>query len=155
MVNNDFRHELKFLVNPHQYHTLRHRLRHVLRPDPYGGPTGDYRVTTLYFDDVADPALYEKLSGLQNRQKVRVRIYGGTDAVIMVEQKTKNGDRVRKERLQIDRTLYEAMRAGDARALRRACKPLLDTVAWKTENLLLRPKVIVDYTREAYVHWLG
>ncbi len=155
MSNEPYRHELKFFVGPHQYHLMRQRLRHLLRPDPNAGPTGEYRITSLYFDDAADSALYEKLAGLQHRQKVRARIYGGRGDAILLEKKIKNGEGCRKERLRIDRPLYEALRTGQAEPLRETGQPLLEEIAWQMDNRLLRPKVIVDYVREAYIHPQG
>lgn len=150
-----FRHELKFFVGPHQYQVLRHRLRHLLRPDPHAGPTGEYRISSLYFDDATDSALYAKLSGLQQREKVRVRIYDDRDDVIILEKKIKSGFGSRKERVQIDRPTYEALRTRDAQTLRDDGHPLLANIAWQMANRLLRPKVIVQYTREAYVYTAG
>jgi len=150
-----FRHELKYLIGPHQYHELRHRLRHLLRPDPHAGPTGQYRITSLYFDDATDSALFEKLAGAQHRQKVRIRIYDGRDSVIMLEKKIKHGEGVLKERVAIDRPLYQALIAGSAQVLGDAGHPLLADVAWQMTNRLLRPRVIVDYVREAYLHPMG
>lgn len=150
-----YRNEQKFLISPIQYHALRQRLRPYLRPDEHAGPAGEYRITSLYFDDAADSALYAKLAGMPDREKVRVRIYGDRDDLIMLEKKIKRGDGVRKERVQISRALYEALCTGNHRALRYAGHPLLDDVAWHMANRLLRPKVIVDYVREAYVHPLG
>lgn len=150
-----YRHELKFFVNPQQYLVLRSRLRHWLRPDTHAGPVGDYRISSLYLDDAADTALFAKLSGLQNREKVRIRIYNGQSDVIMLEKKIKSGEGVRKERLRIDAQLYEAVLAGNPEPLRETGHPLLLDVAWQMANRLLRPKVIVDYVREAYIHPLG
>jgi hypothetical protein len=150
-----FRHELKFFVNPHQYQILTPSVTSLAYARSHAGPAGDYQVSSLYFDDAADSALHDKLSGVQHREKIRVRIYGRTDAVIMLEKKTKHGDSVHKERLRIDRTLYEAMRNGDAKVLHSTAHSLLDYVAWQMRNLLLRPKVIVDYAREAYIHRYG
>ena len=155
MPNEPFRHELKFLVAPHQIQILRQRLRHWLHKDPYAGPTGRYRISSLYFDDAADSALYEKLAGLEHREKIRVRIYNGSSETILLEKKIKGGDGVRKERLRITRPIYEAMREGNPAPLADSGSPFLESVAWQMKNRLLRPKVIVDYVREAYVHPLG
>ncbi|HWI64324.1 MAG TPA: polyphosphate polymerase domain-containing protein [Symbiobacteriaceae bacterium] len=155
MAPEAFRHELKFFVGPHQYHPLRQRLRHFLRPDPHAGPGGEYRITSLYFDDAADSALFEKLAGVEHRQKIRIRVYDGRDNVIMLEKKLKHGEGVGKERIRIDRRIYAAMGAGDPQPLMDAGDPLLTEVAWLMTNRLLRPKVIVDYVREAYLHPLG
>lgn len=150
-----FRHELKFFIHPHQYHAMRQRLRYLLRLDPHAGPTGDYRVTSLYFDDATDSALYEKLSGVQHRQKIRVRTYNGQVDLLMLEKKVKVGAGVLKERLRIDQETYQALLSGHAEPLRDASQPLLQEVAWQMTNRLLRPKVIVDYVREAYLHPAG
>lgn len=134
---------------------LRSRLRHWLRPDANAGPLGEYRITSLYFDDMADSALYEKLAGLQHRQKVRLRIYDGSEKVIMLEQKIKNGDGTAKRRRRIDRALYESIRLGDSVPLLDSGEPFLQEVGWQMKSRLLRPKVIVDYVREAFIHPLG
>lgn len=155
MAADPFRHELKYLISPHRYLEMRHRLRHLLHRDPHAGPRGEYRITSLYFDDAADSALFEKLSGMQHRSKVRVRIYDGQDRLIMLEKKVKYGEGVRKERLQITRPLCEALCAGDAERLRDTGEALLTEIAWQMTNRLLRPKVIVDYVREAYVFPAG
>lgn len=155
MPNARFRHELKFFINAHQYHMIRQRLHHYLRPDAHTGPSGDYRVTSLYLDDASDSALNEKLAGVQFRQKVRVRIYDDSDEVISLEKKIKNGDGIRKERVQIDREQYEALLAGNPEPLQMTGHPFLSGIAWEMSNRLLRPKVIVDYRREAYVHPCG
>lgn len=150
-----YRHELKYFIGEPQRHILRQRLRPFLRTDPNAGPTGAYRISSLYFDDVADSALYEKLAGLQHRQKIRIRIYEGQPDTILLEKKIKVGEGVRKERLRISRELYEAIRAGETTPLLENGHPLLEEVAWQITNQLLRPKVIVDYLREAYVCALG
>lgn len=138
-------------MNPEQDHVLGRRLRAWLGPDPHADPAGNYRVTSLYLDDAYDSALFEKLAGLPKRWKVRVRIYNGRPDVIMLEKKIKVGEAVRKERVEISRALYEALRTGRAGPLRKADHPLLDDVARQMVGRLLRPKVIVDYSREAYV----
>lgn len=155
MALAQFRHELKFFVGAHQYHMVRQRLRHLLRPDPNAGPGGDYRVTSLYFDDATDSALYAKLSGLSERAKVRVRIYGGQSDVILLEKKIKIGEGIRKERLRIDRSVYSALLTGNSAPLSDRDHPLLTDIAWQMRNRLLRPKVIADYIREAYIHPQG
>jgi len=149
------RHELKFLVSAPQYYACRQRLRRLLRPDSHAGPSGEYRITSLYLDDAWDSALFEKLSGVEERHKFRIRIYNGRDDVIMLEKKVKNGEGIRKVRVRIDLPLYEAIRRGDPEPLREAGDPLLSEVAWQMKNRLLRPKVIVDYVREAYLYPFG
>ncbi len=184
------RHEEKYVIGPHIEAVLRTRLKRLLRPDPNAGPSGDYLIRSLYFDDVEDSALYDKISGVGRRQKIRLRTYGvsdriasdrsladrsladrsladrsladrsladrtAPDPVIMLEKKIKSGSGVEKERLRVSRAIYEAMRTGNAKALREVKDPLLDETAWLLHNRLLRPKVVVIYVREAYVFPAG
>ena len=45
------RHELKYYINASVYHTLRNRLRVVLKPDPNMKREDGYLISSLYFDD--------------------------------------------------------------------------------------------------------
>jgi len=155
MEQPSFRHELKFLIAPYQAYVLRQRLRCLLQPDPHAGPTGRYRITSLYFDDVADSALFDKLAGVGDRQKIRVRIYNGSPETILLEKKVKRGDGIHKEREQIGLPIYEAMRQGDPAPLLDSDSLLLREVGWLMTHRLLRPKVVVDYVREAYLYAAG
>lgn len=150
-----FRHELKFMMGPQQCQVLRQRFHHLLAPDEHAGTAGEYRVTSLYLDDAADSALFAKLAGVPHRQKWRIRIYDGQPDVLMLERKLKSGQGIHKDRVQIDREIYDAIQAGNPVPLRQSGQPLLQELAWLMTNRLLRPKVIVDYVREAYIHPMG
>lgn len=152
MADLKFRHELKFAVSPHQYHVLRHRLRHLLQPDSHAPAGGTYRVTSLYLDDAQNRALYEKLSGVDVRRKVRVRIYNGDDGLIWLEEKLKRGALVAKRRTRLDRATYAALLRG---RLRDADRPLLRDISRRMTQELLRPVAVVEYDREAYAYRPG
>ena len=53
------RHELKYYINASVYHTLRNRLRVVLKPDPNMKREDGYLISSLYFDDLHHSALNE------------------------------------------------------------------------------------------------
>ena len=85
------RHELKFYINEMQYYLLSRALDRVLDRDPNGDENNEYHIRSLYFDTVFNDALYDKLDGVQNRDKYRIRIYNLSDRVIKMECKTKVG----------------------------------------------------------------
>ena len=146
-----YRHELKFYINPHQHNIIRNRLKHLIAPDKHAGPTGEYHIRSLYFDDLQNKALDEKLSGVRDRVKYRVRVYNTDDKVIHFEKKIKLGDWIAKEKAPLTRSMYDRMMAGDYEALHQPDEPLLMEVYREMKQRLLRPKVIVDYVREPYV----
>lgn len=147
------RHELKFFISPVQEYLLSSALRNVLQPDKFGDSvTNEYHIRSLYFDNVFDSALYDKLDGVQHRDKYRIRIYNLSDSVIKLECKTKINSLISKRSLTIPRDLCEQLIAGDPTGLETTRSGLLQDVYREMTLNLLRPVVIVDYVREAYLH---
>lgn len=84
------RHEEKYIIDYRQYALLLQRARQVLTPDT-NAANGSYVITSLYFDDHYDHALREKLEGLPEHRKFRIRTYDHSDRVIKLERKDKHG----------------------------------------------------------------
>ena len=146
------RHELKYFINPAELDALRARLRPVMQLDPHCKGGRPYVIRSLYFDDVDDSAYYDKQAGVMHRDKYRIRIYRYSDKEIFLERKRKLGDLIQKSSVQITRRLCEQIMDGDPRGLQTSSSPLLQDVYVQMRTRLLRPRVIVDYCREAYVH---
>ena len=73
-----FRHELKFLVTRGEGFALSSRFSALFARDGHAGADGRYEVHSLYFDTPDDRALREKLYGLRDKEKFRLRYYGGS-----------------------------------------------------------------------------
>lgn len=146
------RHELKFFINEMQYIVLSGVLDQVLQRDPNGDEYNEYHIRSLYFDTVFNTALYDKIDGDQNRDKYRIRIYNMSDRIIKMECKTKVGNLISKRSISIPRDLCEQLIAGDPTGLETTRSGLLNDVYREMTVNLLRPAVIVDYVREAYLH---
>ncbi len=146
------RHELKYFISPVQDQVLSRVLSHVLQPDPNGDEHNQYAIRSLYFDTVFNDALYDKLDGVQNRDKYRIRIYNYSDRVIKLECKTKITSLISKRSISIPRDLCEQLIAGDPTGLETTRSGLLNDMFREMTVRLLRPVVLVDYVREAYLH---
>ena len=81
----DFRHEWKHEVNYCDMLALRQRLGAVMKRDPHA-LNGKYYIRSLYFDNIYDKALREKLDGVNFREKFRIRYYNGDLSYIMLEK---------------------------------------------------------------------
>ncbi|MDQ0298337.1 hypothetical protein J2S78_000745 [Salibacterium salarium] len=147
-----YRHEVKYYVPYPQYFVIKQRLKNVMTPDFHAGPNGDYQVRSLYFDDVNNKALFDKQAGIKDRVKYRIRLYNMRDDVIHFEKKIKTNDYIAKVKESIDRETAEGFSNGNYHHIDSADmkKNLIAEVFHEMKNKLLRPKVIVDYTREAY-----
>ena len=146
------RHELKFFITDVQYHVLSSMLKNVLHPDPNGDENNQYHIRSLYFDTAFDDALNDKISGVSNRNKYRIRIYNFSDKMIRLECKSKFRDLISKRSVRITRDLAEQLISADPTGLENTASGLVSDVYREMRTKLLHPVVIVDYLREAYLH---
>jgi len=123
-----------------------------MRRDEHVSPTGEYHIRSLYFDDINNKALADKLGGIRQRKKYRIRIYNLEDKVIHFEKKIKNGDYIAKVKESLSREMADNILAGDYQELKNPSKPFLMEIHNEMTHQLLRPKLIVDYVREPYIH---
>ena len=116
---------------------------------------GVYHVRSLYFDTPRDRALREKIDGVNEREKFRIRYYNGDTSFIRLEKKSKKGGLSEKRSAPL--TAREAQRIvdGDVAWLAESGNALLVELYAKMRGELLAPKTIVDYTREAFVFDAG
>lgn len=150
-----FRHEHKFRVTEGEYRLMRARMRRVLRPDRHADRRNEYHIRSLYFDDIQNRAFFEKLAGVHDREKYRIRIYNVSDGVIHLERKTKRGDVAYKTKSKLSRRETEGLVAGDLRVLWGREDAFLGEFYLAARLSVFRPSVVVDYVREAYTHPLG
>ena len=146
------RHEKKYYINKGDMTVLGLRLAKLMHPDKHADENGEYFIRSLYFDDIDNTAYYDKLDGVMGRDKYRIRIYNMSDKVIFVERKRKVGDLIQKSSCRIDRALAEQIISGNATPLLATGNPLLLDMYREMRLKLLRPKVLVDYVRETFVH---
>ncbi|MDD3214856.1 MAG: polyphosphate polymerase domain-containing protein, partial [Eubacteriales bacterium] len=140
-------------ISTMEYHLLSGALDRVLDRDPNGDPEyNEYHIRSLYFDTIRNTALLDKISGVRDRDKYRIRIYNFSDQLIRMECKTKVGSLISKRSIAIPRLLAEQLIAGDPTGLERTRSGLLQDVFREMTTNLLRPVVLVDYVREAYLH---
>ena len=154
-ISSHLRHELKYPLNFMEYQILRKKLAIFLKLDKHAGPDGKYHIRSLYFDDFKNSALFEKQSGIANRSKYRIRIYNCSDQIIKFERKTKLNQYVHKDCVKISREDADKIIAGDVDFLVDSENEFLKEFYLKCHSSLLKPIVIVDYFREAYIHPVG
>lgn len=150
-----FRHELKYEITYSDYLAIRSRLRNIATLDAHVGPTGTYKIRSLYFDNYTDKALREKLDGLNVREKFRIRYYNDDTSRITLEKKSKVHGMCRKEQARITKEECEAMFVGQWEVLQRHSNPLIQELYQKIKIQQMKPRVIVDYIREPYIYELG
>jgi len=146
-MEKNFRHEYKFLISPNAARLLKLRLPHIMGRDPHAGPTGQYTIRSLYFDDPNFTAFRDKVDGVDNRTKYRIRCYNGDTTLCRLERKEKKGHLTRKT--------GQSITAQDALALQNRTAPhgagLCEELRLLCASQGLRPMVLVDYDRTPFV----
>lgn len=154
-MSNKFRHEIKHYINIADYITLRQRLKFIAKQDSHVDDTGKYRIRSLYFDNADDKALREKIDGINNREKFRIRYYNDDSSYIKLEKKSKINGLCTKRSVRLSREQCESIIRGDIAWLKEAQDPLLIELYTKMNNQQLKPKTLVDYVREPYIYEPG
>lgn len=149
------RHEYKHNINYMDYLSLRQRLQAILKSDTQASETGIYQVRSLYFDNVDDKVLREKIDGINEREKFRLRFYNNRTDFIRLEKKSKINGLCSKQWEDISIEQCNKLIYGDRIFLKNSNKPLFVELYNKMTTQQLRPKTIVEYTREAFVHPAG
>ncbi|QUH19736.1 polyphosphate polymerase domain-containing protein [Alkaliphilus sp. B6464] len=150
-----FRHEIKHFINSLDGCILRTRLKQIMSPDTFALEDGKYKIRSLYFDNFNDKALLEKLDGLNNREKFRIRFYNDDHSFIKLEKKSKTRGLCLKDSVQISYENCKRIVEGDIAWMSDSNNPLLLELYIKMQTEFLRPKTVVDYTREAYMYKPG
>ena len=96
-----YRYELKFIINVHQKNVMANKLSKICQRDPFSDADGGYLISSLYFDDYNQSAIFDKLSGISDRKKFRIRVYNYQSDVIKLERKIKRENVTDKSHIQI------------------------------------------------------
>lgn len=145
-----FRHEVKHEISKSDEAVLRQRLRAIMKPDAHC-KDGFYHIRSLYFDNIYDKALREKLNGIKIREKYRIRMYNSDSSLIRLERKVKNNNLGFKESALLSEDEVKAIIKGDIGVLASSKNEVILSFYSKLKNDGLRPKVIVDYIREPFI----
>ena len=145
-----FRHELKQEITYADMLVLRQRLKTVMQKDSHA-TDGRYEIRSLYFDNLNDKALREKIDGVNVREKFRIRYYNGDTALINLEKKSKINGICLKESVSLTIEQTETILNGDYTWMTESKESLVRELYIKMKHEGLRPKTIVDYTREPFI----
>ena len=152
--NIRYRHEWKHEISCADLLAIRQRLRAIAQPDAHARD-GQYLIRSLYFDNLDDKALREKIDGVNMREKFRIRYNNGDPSLIHLEKKSKVGGLGTKYSAPL--TAEEAQSIVDGRWdwMLASERPLVQELYCKMRYQGMRPKTIVDYTREPFIYRPG
>lgn len=151
----EYRNELKYIVNEFDLKIIEERLKNIMRYDA-NMQDNSYNIRSIYFDDYNNTCFYENEAGINKRLKVRIRIYDKSDKLIKLEIKYKNNGMTKKESCNISKNLCEKLMNGEYISIDECGgKKVLYKVFLEQRLHMLKPKIIVEYDRTAFINTVG
>lgn len=133
---------------------IRARMRAITCPDTHAND-GKYLIRSLYFDTLTDKALREKMDGVDNRKKFRIRYYNNDPSFIRLEKKSKWNNLGWKETASLTPQQAQSIADGEIDWMGNDPSELIREMYVDMRTTGLRAKTIVDYTREPFVYPAG
>lgn len=150
-----YRHEVKHMITRGDAVAIRNNLTAVADSDSHVQDDGTYLIRSLYFDDLNDTALWEKLDGVNERRKFRIRYYNGDLSFIMLECKMKRDNVGVKLQERLTQEELRRIIDGDLTWMATSGRPLLVTLYVEMKTKGLRPRCVVEYRRIPFVYRPG
>ncbi|MBD5530435.1 MAG: polyphosphate polymerase domain-containing protein [Lachnospiraceae bacterium] len=146
-----FRHELKYICSRAELEIIKSRIKHIAKSDSHVSEDGNYLIRSIYFDDYYNSSFYNNESGVDSREKWRIRSYNCDKTRINLECKMKEHGMIHKEVCELSFEQYLRITANDRLDINGDNAPLLNKFLTLRETKLLRPVVIVQYRRFPYI----
>jgi len=152
------RFEFKYLLPVATADRIIPALLQIMDWDPFvvGSQSKSYLVNSLYFDSPALKNYYDKIAGIKNRKKFRIRFYGNRidkKTIVFMEYKRKNGLIVKKDRIAHPWGLVSLflLRKANINDFPKESSELLEEFLFERKKYSLKPRIIVTYMRKPLV----
>lgn len=150
-----YRHEYKYMIDTKQEAVLHLKASALMQKDRYALENGNYRITSLYFDDYQNSCFYENERGTDPRSKFRVRYYNNDTSHLKLEKKSKTHGMTRKESCAITREQCQMLMDGVVPEITEEMSKIQAELFTEMKLRNMIPKVIVSYDRVPFVYGAG
>lgn len=149
---SNYRYENKFIIDYGKAVRLKKQLSGIMKLDSHSlNDEVSYYIRSLYFDNIDDDAYSEKVDGVEFRKKYRLRMYNFDSKSIKMECKYKDERMTRKEDCKVGKTTAQKIIDGKYYDVTTK-NEFLQRFLLDAKLNYLKPAVIVDYARLAYVY---
>ncbi|MBD5469675.1 MAG: polyphosphate polymerase domain-containing protein [Lachnospiraceae bacterium] len=152
---SEYRHEYKYICSVQQLTCIRQRIIPYMKPDLHAEGRSFYTVRSLYFDDYTNRCFYDNLSGVEPREKFRIRLYDGNVSFMKLERKQKVHGMTKKHSCPVTKAQCLVMLKGHIVDIKALDNPVYRKFCIEQQVKLLKPKIIVEYDRVPYVYREG
>tara|TARA_B100001093_G_scaffold199938_2_gene192126 strand:+ start:97 stop:852 length:756 start_codon:yes stop_codon:yes gene_type:complete len=153
------RYEFKYIITNATSNAIEAEVKNFMQSDNYASQKIDnaYYVRSQYYDNDLSSHFYEKVDGMRDRYKYRIRTYGPNQShenPIFLEKKGRKLERTFKQRYQIDHENLEIFYNPFEKEKLLQLYPNIDLIrefVFDSIRKSITPRIIVDYLRTPYV----
>jgi len=151
------RFEFKYLIDLETVQKIKNYIFPYVITDQYAVGTQNlcYEVVSLYYDNPLYYYYYEKMDGVKNRKKIRLRTYRNDDrwaGNIFFEIKRKNDAVVLKDRICLSREDYRYFLSDDSLpTVGETSRKIIEEYQQEKKMRAITPRLLVTYDREPYL----
>ncbi|MGM0379023.1 MAG: polyphosphate polymerase domain-containing protein [Bacillota bacterium] len=147
-MKKNLRYEIKYIISLEKFIKLQKVIKRIFIPDPNNEV---YIVRSLYFDSYTNKDLYDTLSGVSKKGKLRLRMYNYNKSTIQLEYKQKIKSLVSKKKIKLNTKETEKLINNNYNFLLNKTKTS-KLIYFKLITEGYTPKILIDYKRYAYVY---
>jgi SPX domain protein involved in polyphosphate accumulation len=146
------RFELKYLVPHDSVEPVVRDLDPYVYSDPNVRWDQGYPVRSVYWDSHGWSFFWEKVEGLKQRRKLRVRAYANVDyGFVEIKARADRTLQKRRARLSLDEIHAKFRgRPGETESLDAPSDPVVSEAMYMRQRYLLRPRMAIAYWRSAF-----
>ena len=149
------RFEFKYIINKNISKLIQKEVENFAESDSFSNNEDNYFVRSLYFDNDVFSNFREKIDGIKNRHKFRIRTYSKKQSKLTplyLEMKGRNNQRTFKNRTKIrseDLDLFYYQKNLFNLKKKYSDNKLINQFIFDTYRKKIFPKVVIDYKRRA------
>lgn len=155
MIDQKYRHELKYMCTEAELCQIHNRIHHLMQYDRHAGENHAYQIRSVYFDALDDRCYYENENGTDPREKFRIRMYNTNTEILHLELKRKENGKTLKQSCSLTYEQCERILHNQPVPIAKANPAVLNKFLLQRQIAGLRPKIIVEYDREPFVYKSG
>jgi SPX domain protein involved in polyphosphate accumulation len=157
-VNTFRRYEFKYLLPNPVASSIQSNIEHFMTLDPHTSKdmNGSYFVRSQYFENELYTNFYEKVDGMRERHKYRLRTYGQMPTKtnpIFLEKKGRKLERTMKGRIQLDYEHLDLIYNKNFNGLLESFSnhSFIEGFVFDCIRKKLNPMIVIDYKRSPYI----
>lgn len=151
----EYRVEKKYICTNMELAILKARLQAVMSIDKNQKEIDAYQIRSIYFDNYDNSSYFENDAGVDDRKKLRIRVYNKSRKTIKLEVKEKYRNLTKKKSCCINEEEFQKNLLGKCQEFLYSDREVLRMFAVAILNYGYHPVNIIEYDRTAFTYPIG